>query len=250
MINNKLIINFRNKLKNGSASIGAWLQIPSTDIAEILSTKNFSWIAIDMEHGNFNRESLTEIIRVISLSNVIPLVRVSNTAPNDIKIALDSGAYGVILPMINNLKELKDIISFCKWPPKGKRGVAFFRGNQWGQKYNDYKNFATKPIIIPMVETKEFAKDLKNINNTDDLDAVFIGPYDLSASLDDFGNFESLNYKKIIKEIISNCKKKSLPCGIHQIEPNNNELKRKIKIGFQFIAYSMDTVILNNYYKF
>ena len=78
MINTKLISKFRKKFKSGDVCIGAWMQIPSTDIAEILSKKKFDWIALDLEHGNFNRETLTDIIRVISLSNIIPLVRVSN----------------------------------------------------------------------------------------------------------------------------------------------------------------------------
>ena len=249
MINTKLISKFRKKFKSGDVCIGAWMQIPSTDIAEILSKKKFDWIALDLEHGNFNRETLTDIIRVISLSNIIPLVRVSNSSTEEIKNALDSGAYGVILPMIKSINQLKSIVNICKWPPNGERGVAYFRGNSWGAKFNEYKSFAKKPIIIPMVETKEFASDLKKIDNSL-IDAIFIGPYDLSASLGVFGKFNSTTYKNSLKSIVKTCKNLSIPSGIHIVQPSNKDLKNTIKIGFQFIAYSLDTVILDKYYSF
>ena len=248
MINYKLISKFRNKLKNGKASIGAWMQIPSTDIAEILSNNNFDWIAIDMEHGNFNRESLTEIIRVISKSNTIPLVRLANSSSKEIKKALDSGAYGLILPMIKNSSELKSIVLKCKWPPEGNRGVAFFRGNLWGRDFNKYMRFAKDPIIIPMIETKELIDDLENIPKSI-LDALFIGPYDLSASLGEFGNFKSSKYKKNIKKISDICKNKSIPCGIHVVDSNKKDLQKAIDDQFQFIAYSIDSVFLIKHYK-
>ena len=126
------IEEIRNKLNNNEVSIGSWMQIPSSTVAEIMGHSGYDWVAIDMEHGAIGVVQLLDIFRALELSNTLPLVRLADGTVKDCKLALDAGAGGVIIPMVENAKNLKALIDSCKWPPKGKRGVGFSRANFFG----------------------------------------------------------------------------------------------------------------------
>ena len=152
--------------------------------------------------------------------------------------------------MVENSKQLKEIISFCKYPPAGQRGVAFSRANMFGKNFKKYiDNFAQNPIIIAMIENKKGVKNLNQILKVKGLDGILIGPYDLSASLNCPGDFQNNNFLKSISLIKNNSIKNNIPCGIHIVDTNIDELKKRIKEGYTFIGYSMDSTILTKYSK-
>lgn len=235
----------KEKIKNNNLSLGSWMQIPSTEIADIFSSNNkFDWICVDLEHGNFGYEKLSDIFRIIQLNGKIPFARLKSCDTNQAQKVLDLGAMGLIIPKINNTKEINLIVEAVSHPPKGSRGHAFFRANMFGKYFFEYNKIFKTPIIIAMIETKEGLEWIDEILQVKKLDGIFVGPYDLSASLGIIGDFKSKKFNYSIKKIIVSSKKYKKTLGIHVVENSNKELKNYISKGFKFIAYSMDSVIL------
>ncbi len=241
----------RKKLAKNKPSIGTFIQINSPEIAELIASENFEWISIDMEHGSINLNDLNNLFRSIELYNTIPIVRLSEGNMIECRKVLDYGACGVIVPMVESGDQIKKIIRYCKYPPYGVRGVAFMRSNLYGKNFElYYKELSKLKLIIAMIENTNGLNNLDSILSTKFLDAIFIGPYDLSASLGCPGDFNNKKYKDAIKNITIKCKKYKIPFGVHVIEPDKKILYKTIKDGYNFIAFSMDTrFIINSIHK-
>ena len=240
----KKIEDIRNKLINNKASIGSWMQIPNSSVAEIMGYSGYDWVAIDLEHGAIGVNQLPDIFRALELGNTLPIVRLTEGTPRDCKMALDAGAGGVIIPMVESAKNLKELIDSCKWPPEGSRGIGFSRANLFGKFFESYALEAQNPFIVAMIENIKAVKNLEAILNVKGIDAIFIGPYDLSSSLGITGQFNHPDYIKTIQNITEQAKQFSIPVGIHVVEPSITDLNLKIKENFQFIAFSIDSVFL------
>ena len=243
---NKLIslTRVRRKLKKGDISVGSWIQIPDGSSAEIMGSSDYDWVAVDLEHGSISNGKLPNLFRALELGDTLPFARVIEPTERECKMALDAGAAGIILPNIKNATHLESAINFCKWPPKGTRGVGFSRANLFGQNFQDYFSLAHKPFIVAMIEHIDAANQIDSILSVEGLDAIFIGPYDLSASMNITGEFSSEQFKKIRVKMLKACKQHNIPCGIHQVDPDEKELNKRVKEGFTFIAYSLDSVFL------
>ena len=128
----------KEKLKNRQLTIGTWITINSTSIAEILANAGYDWLVIDLEHSTISIDQTAELIRTIELSGVSSLVRLTNNDENQIKRIMDAGARGIVVPMIMNAEEAKDAIASTRYPPLGKRGVGLARAQGYGATFNDY----------------------------------------------------------------------------------------------------------------
>jgi 2-dehydro-3-deoxyglucarate aldolase len=239
------IIRIRKKLANKTPSIGTWQQIPNASISEILGNAGYDWVTIDLEHGSVGLNQLPNLFRAIELGGSLPLARIAESKPKDCKQALDSGAGGIIAPMIENAEQLKMIEQACCWPPSGKRGVGFSRANLFGKHFDEYKEEAQSPLLIAQIEHVNAVKNLDEILKVKRLDAIMVGPYDLSASMNITGDFENKDFTSIMSKILKSCNKYNIPCGDHIVEPNPNLLKKKIKQGYKFLAYSTDAIFLH-----
>ncbi len=240
------ISGIREKLRAGNVSIGSWMQIVDGSIAEIMGDVGFDWVAIDLEHGNFSDCNLPDVTRALELSGCVPLVRVAEANKIMCKRALDLGAQGLILPNIASPKELVDIVSACQYPPTGQRGVGFSRANLFGAKFDAYREFAQNPLIVPMIENKDALENIEQICQVPNIDAVFVGPYDLSASLSVLGEFDSPIFSKAISKVISTAQRFNIAVGIHCVDPDTALLDRYQEKGFTLIAFSIDSVILRH----
>ena len=240
------IKSIRNTLKKGKVSIGSWMQIPNGSVAEILGKSGYDWIAIDMEHGSISTYQLPDIFRSLELGGTLPLVRLSNGSEHECKKVLDAGSGGVIVPMVENAEQLINIRDACRWPPAGKRGVAFSRANLFGKGFDQYIEEAQSPILVAMIESINAVNNLDEILQVDGLDAILIGPYDLSASMGLTAEFDDGKFQEIIKKIQEKSERKKIACGIHVVLPYADELQEKVNDGYRFIAYSIDSVFLNH----
>jgi len=239
------IQNIRRKLIGGGCSVGSWMQIPNASVAEIMGQAGYDWVAVDMEHGAISVHQLPDLFRALELGNTLPLARIAQGEVKDCKQVLDAGAGGVIVPMINSAEQLEMVREAIQWPPAGKRGVAFSRANLFGKNFNEYIMEAQQPLLVAMIEHVDALKNLEDILQVDGLDAILIGPYDLSASMGISAEFDNQEFIEVIKEVLSQADIKKVPCGIHVVMPDNLELKNKIEDGYKFIAYSIDSVFLN-----
>ena len=221
------------------------MQIPSPDIAEVLATAGFDWIAIDLEHGAISRHQLPDLFRAIELHGVLPFARVALPDGNLCQQALDSGAAGVIIPRVESATQLSEIVAGCMWPPAGKRGVGFSRANVFGRRFEEYKAEAQQPIIVAQIESKSAVASIGSLLSVKGLDAVMIGPYDLSASLGVPGDIENAEVRASVGEVVKACKKAGIPSGIHVVQPDPKKLESEIAAGHRFLAYGTDAVFLS-----
>jgi len=241
--------DIRTNLKHGGHSIGSWMQIPHSSIAEIMGQSGYDWVAIDMEHGAISVHQLPDLFRALELGVTLPLVRVAHGNEKDCKQALDAGAGGIIVPMVESAKQLEKVRDVTRWPPAGKRGVAFSRANLFGKNFDEYIEEAQQPLLIAMIEHLNAMDELDDILQVKGLDAILIGPYDLSASMGMTAKFDEQKFLDIMKIIKDRADEEKIPCGIHVVQPDVEELNKNINNGYRFIAYSMDAVILENFIR-
>jgi len=240
----KKIRKIREKLDNGSFTIGTWMQIPHPSIAEILGNSGYDWVAIDLEHGSISTHQLPDLFRALELGDTLPLVRLAQGHPKDCKQALDAGAGGVIVPMVENAEQLIMLRDACCYPPAGKRGVGYSRANLFGKNFDEYSKEAQQPILVAMIEHANSVKELESILEVDGLDAILIGMWDLSASLGITANFEHPDFVAIMEQIRKILEKSKIPFGVHLEKPLPNELQLKLNEGYRFLAYSVDSIFL------
>lgn len=240
-------IDLKLKLKKCELSFGSWITIGNPIISEIMAKSGFEWLTIDMEHSVINIDEAQNLIRVIDLSGCVPLVRVSENNPVLIKQAMDAGAYGVIVPMVNSEEDAEKAVRSVKYPPDGSRGVGLARAQFYGFGFDKYKKWLEKnSIVIVQIEHVEAVKNIDEILKTKDVDGFIVGPYDISGSLGTPGEFKGKKIKEIMNELIQASIKHKKPAGIHVINPDSKEVKRYIDIGYKFIAISLDTLYLGN----
>ena len=241
------INKIRNLLATNKFSIGSWLQIPHSSVAEILGSSGYDWVAVDLEHGSIGIEQLPDLFRALEIGGTLPLARIAQCSSKDCKQVLDAGAGGVIVPMIENAEQLTLIRDACRWPPAGKRGVGFSRANLFGKYFESYSKESQKPFLVAMIESVDAVDNLEEILLVKGLDAILIGPYDLSASLGIVAQLDHPKLIEIVKKIRSQCSDARIACGVHVIKPLREELQERINEGDRFLAYSADSVFLNYY---
>ena len=241
-----LISELRSKLRKGQVSCGSWQQIPHPSISELLASENYDWICVDLEHGSIDISQLPTLFCAIERYNVLPFARLGKSDSYHSHMALEAGAAGIIFPMISSGDQIKDLIKDSSWPPSGKRGVGFSRACLYGKTFESHKNLARNPFFVAMIESKEGFYNLESIVSIQELDAVIIGPYDLSASFNLLGDFNSREFKKVLNEIKNICKKYSKPFGIHIIEPSTKKYHEALEEGYNFISYSTDALFIQS----
>lgn len=235
----------REILKSKKVTLGSWIQLPNESVAEIMGDAGYDWVAIDLEHGAISHSQLPGLFRALEIGNTLPLVRLAQGHPKDCKQALDAGAAGVIVPMIESAEQLISVRDACRWPPSGKRGVGFSRANLFGKYFEQYRQEAQAPLLVAMIEHINAINDLEKILTVEGLDAILVGPYDLSASMGITAQFEETKFKTALEKILSMAQAHNIPCGIHVVAPEKEMLKKRIDEGYRFIAYSIDAVFLN-----
>lgn len=240
------IKKIREKLRRGGHSIGSWMQLPHPSIAEIMGQAGYDWVAIDLEHGSIAVNQLPDLFRALELGETLPLARIAQGEIKDCKQALDAGAAGVIVPMVESAQQLCQVRDACRWPPAGTRGVGFSRANLFGKNFSSYMEEAQEPLLVAMIEHKNAVSNLDDILHVEGLDALLIGPYDLSASMGMTAEFDAPEFVQTMQSIHTLAEKAQIPCGVHVVEPSKRELKQKISEGYRFIAYSIDAVFLND----
>ena len=217
----------------------SWQQIPSPVVSEIL-TINFDGVVIDTEHGCFNNETLFSCIQVVKLKNKKCFVRLTEVNKTQIRYILDAGADGLIFSTIETEEQCRRIVEFSCYSPRGRRGLGLVRQNEWGEM----PLVSQDPILIPQIETKKGVENLEQIVKFN-FDYYLIGPYDLSLSLEDPGNFNNpkfLLYINKINDIIAENKR-----AVHIPKDVNQEIKKYKNYGLKCLG--MDTIAIIEYNK-
>lgn len=238
-------MTIKQKINNGELTIGSWITIGHTSVAEIMVKANYDWLTIDMEHSNITMTEAHNLIQVIDLAGGVPFVRVGSNDPYLIKRVMDSGAHGVIVPMVNSRSDAERAVKAVKYPPHGNRGVGLARAQGYGRSFSEYMQWLEQQsVVIVQIEHIDAVDNLEDILTVEGVDGFIVGPYDLSGSLGVPGDFyhpEVISALARIKEVSS---KLNVISGFHVIEPDTNALMEKIDEGYKFIAHSIDILFL------
>lgn len=174
--------SLKARLAAGEALLGAWCMIPGALTAEALGRAGFDWVLIDLQHGGMDYETAVEMIRAVDLGGAAPIVRAPWNDPGIIGRLLDAGALGVVIPMIQTAEDARRAVEACLYPPAGRRSFGPVRvGLRDGPGYFTQAN--ERVLVIPMIETAEALAEVEAIARTPGVDALFVGPFDLSIAL-------------------------------------------------------------------
>lgn len=174
--------SLKARWKAGEVTLGAWCMIPNALTAEALAHGGFDWVLIDMQHGCMDYQTALDMIRAIDLTSAIPIVRVPWNDPGIIGRVLDAGALGVVIPMIQTVEDARRAVEACLYPPAGRRSFGPVRvGMRDGPGYFAEAN--SRIAVIPMIETLEALAAVEDIAAVPGVDALFVGPFDLSVAL-------------------------------------------------------------------
>jgi 2-dehydro-3-deoxyglucarate aldolase len=240
------IRELRAKLRAGGSTVGSWMQIPHASIAEIMGHAGYDWVALDLEHGAIAVDQLPDLCRALELGETLPLARVARADPKDCKQALDAGVGGVIVPMIESAEQLMSVRDYCRWPPVGTRGVGFSRANLFGKHFDAYAVEAQAPLLVAMIEHVRAVENLEAILAVPGLDAILIGPYDLSASMGLTAQFTAARFGQVLQRIQALTAASGVVCGMHIVAPEPDVLHQRLQEGYRFIAYAIDAVFLHS----
>ena len=236
--------NLRKRLQQNELVLGTILSLNSPDIAEILSGTGFDWIFIDAEHSTLNPQNLKALFQAVG--DLTPcVVRVPLLDEIVIKKTLDAGAAGILVPQINTAEQAERLVKWGRYYPVGLRGLGFGRAQGYGLKVSEYLKTANERILLSVqAESAEAVKNIEAIVQVEGLDAVLVGPYDLSASMGLPGQVDHPDVKAAIQHVSDICKQAGMPIGIFGMTAE--AVQPYIEQGFKFIVAGADTVLLGN----
>lgn len=235
--------SFRKRVKDGEKLIGTLISLDSPAVAEILAAVGFDWLFIDEEHAPL---ATGDIQALLQASGDVPcVVRVAAPEELPIKKALDVGARGVIVPGVNSAEQAERVVSYARYSPEGSRGVGVARAHGYGYSFGEYVDFANEDIAV--VVQAEHVKAVENIDaivQVPGVDAVLIGPYDLSASLGKMGQVDDPTVLQAIDHVTTTCLEAGKTLGIFGVTAA--AVLPYVARGFTFIVVGVDTMLLSH----
>ena len=234
----------KQRLKQGEPSIGTWLSLPSPEAAEQVAQLPFDWLVIDSEHNPQDIRTLSLMFMAMSRAGIAPMVRIPWNSPENFKRVLDAGAWGIVVPMVNTREEAEQAVRATRYYPEGNRSVGGGRHaisfDTSGAEY--YKNANDQILLVAQIEHIDGVNNADEILSTPGIDACFIGPNDLAASMG-LGLGVSLESDEprlveAIMHIRDTCKKYGVATGIHT--SGAEAVNLRIGQGFQFCAMASE----------
>ena len=228
----------KQALKAGQPSVGTWLSLGSITASRFLARCGFAWLTVDIEHSLVDWETAAHMFAAIADAGCTALARVPSNRHDHIKRVLDNGAHGIVVPMVNSRAEAEAAIAAALYPPTGNRSVGgSVHAMNFGTTAVDYFAHANDEILIVLqCEHIKAVEDADAIFAVPGIDAIFVGPNDLAASMRSkegkppSGEATS----QAMKHILATCKKHHVPAGLHCYTPE--EARARIEEGWQFIA--------------
>ncbi len=243
----------KERLRSSKPSIGLLVTTGHPDLAEIYAKCGFDWLFLDTEHGNIGRETLHSMIQAIEATDCIPFVRVLCNDPAQIKIPLDMGALGIIIPQVNTKEEATRAVRSCKYGPEGIRGCSPRRASDYYLNLHEYIESANEEImVIPQIESIQAVNNINDIVTVKGIDAISIGSWDLSSSMSTDAvkllgtdKFPHSDVKTKIEIVLDACRKAKLP--VISGAANAEGVNRLIDQGYRLIMMGEDIELYQVY---
>ncbi len=225
-------------LKSGQPAVGTWLSLASLTAARFLARSGFDWLCVDVEHSLAGMESTAHLLGAIADAGCVPLARVPSNRHDHIKRILDNGGYGVVVPMVCTRQESLDAVSACLYPPAGTRSVGgSVHALNFAASPGDYYAQANGELaVILQCEHIDAVRNFDHIFGVGGVDAVFVGPNDLMASMrDPQGQPPSPEeFEQALTDILNGCKRLGIAAGLHTFTAG--DAKKRIAAGWQLVA--------------
>ena len=206
-------MNFTQRLRHNDLLLGTMLTLPSPELAEIISSCGYDWLFMDGEHGNLSTLDWQRMLQAVA-GRSAAIIRVATNSEREIKKILDIGADGIIAPQVNTADEARHVVACCKYPPQGIRGVGLARAQGYGRDFAEYMETANDSIaVIVQAEHIDAVNNIDEIVQVEGIDAVFIGPYDLSASMGLMGQVEHPEVVEAIDRVGHACQQRDISLG-------------------------------------
>lgn len=229
--------------QSGGAVVNGWLAIPSSFSAETMAHQGWDSLTIDLQHGVIDYQAMIPMLQAISTTDTVPVVRVPWLEPSILMKALDAGAYGVICPMVNTPEDAQKLVAYTHYAPRGTRSFGPVRALLYGGA--DYPQHANDTIVtFAMIETATALSNLDDILSVPGLDAIYIGPSDLSLALGCTPTFDDLDPRaaEAVDHILARAKAHGVVAGIHN--GSTEAALKRIAKGFQFVTIGSDARLM------
>ena len=233
----------KQKWRQGGVAVGGWLSVPSSYSAEIMANQGFDWLCIDMQHGAIDYPDCFHMLQAISTTPTVPFVRVPSNDFADIGRVLDAGAYGVIIPLVNNRWDAERAVRAMRYPPKGERSSGPARAALYAA--GDYQAHANDEVAcIVMIETVEALHNLDAIMSVPGVDCAYIGPSDLAYALgiEPTGDNHDPRHSEAVLEILAAAKRHGVAPGMHTASVEFTT--RWLEAGFQMVMLGADRAFM------
>lgn len=225
-------------LKAGQPQVGTWLSFGSVFATRIMARVGFPWLTIDMEHSPIDWNEASILFGAIADAGCVPLVRVPRGTHDWIKRALDAGAHGIVVPMVNTVEEAKLAIAAAKYPPIGNRSVGGgLHSLNFDATAGEYYKHANNEILVVLqTESPEGVENAEAIYSLPGVDAIFVGPNDLSFQMRGADGIDPApgELEKMLQRVLATGKKVGTPVGLHV--QTIEQVKQRIAEGWQFLA--------------
>jgi 2-keto-3-deoxy-L-rhamnonate aldolase RhmA len=224
-------------------SFGTWISSSSVVAVDALRGLGFEWFMIDTEHAPVNPETLAAMVAALREAGPTPLVRVGNVDPYLVKQALDSGAEGILVPLVNTEAQARSVVSYAKYPPDGIRGAAAAAASRYGTELASYLRTANAETIVGVqIETREALEHLDAIAAVDGVDLLFVGPQDLTLSLGLLDDRSNPKLRDAMRSVVEACAAHGKIPGTLAINPE--EKRTALDLGFRFVSLASDVRFL------
>lgn len=230
----------RDRLRTGDA-LGAWVSLADPAVAELMAP-DVDFVALDTEHTPNTLETLTDQTRAVAAAegDTAAIARVPWNDPVRIKRLLDTGVDGLMVPMVDSAAEAREAVAAARYPPDGIRGLAAARASTYGRTFEEYVTETSDDLLLfVQIERPAGVDNAPAIAATDGVDALFVGPADLSANLDVFGDFESATFRSAVETVVSAGEAADVPVGT--LATTEDHIDQFVDLGFDFLIAGVDT---------
>lgn len=244
----------KEKLEHGEKPIGTFFELGSPSVVEALGRTGLDFVILDNEHGPFEAESTRDFIRAAENGGLCPLARVRESSRPAVLKLLDVGAQGLVIPDVHSVEQVKELISYAKYAPLGRRGFCPSRKDGWGFDEAAAQSVAgqmaywnQETLLIPQCETLGALEHIEEIAALDGVDGIFIGPFDLSISMGIPGQFDTPEFQAALRRILDACHAAGKFCIYFTV--NAAAVAESFRQGFDALTYSLDASVLIQAYR-
>ena len=226
--------------------VGSWLSIGHAAVAEIMAMVGFDFVLIDMEHTPISLEVLQQVLHAIEATEgeTVPVVRVPDNDPVWIQRVLDTGVENIMVPKVTTVDEARNLVDSTRYPPQGNRGIAGSRATGYGANFEEYVTSVDDDIFtVAQIETENGIENAGAIAATEGINALFVGPADLSGSLGVFGERDSERYVEAVRAVIDSAEQQEVPVGTFGAD--ESDVRTHVEQGFDFVIAGKDAVHLS-----